>query len=55
MATSVGSLISCTVAHAVAMSLLGLPGVKVADGQCPLFHDVERDFRPVGLDPSVFA
>ena len=49
------SLISCTVAHAVAMSLLGLLGVKVADGQCPLFHDVERDFRPLGLDPSVFA
>ena len=45
------SLISCTVARAVAMSLLGLPGVRGADGQCPPFHDVERDFRHVGLDP----
>ena len=41
-----GSLISCTVARAVTMSLLG-----GADGQCPPFHDVERDFRHVGLDP----
>ena len=50
-----GSLISCTVARAVAMSLLGLPGVRGADGQCPPFHDVERDFRHVGLDPQVFS
>ena len=46
-----GSLIFCTVARAVAMSLLGLPGVRGADGQCPPFHKVERDFRHVGLDP----
>ena len=46
-----GSLISCTVARAVAMSLLGLPGVRGADGLCPPSHDVERDFRHVGLDP----
>ena len=46
-----GSLISCTVARVVAMSLLGLPGVRGADGQCPPFHDVEWDFRHASLDP----
>ena len=45
------SLISCTVARAVAMSLLGLPGMRGADGKCPPFHVVERDIRHVGLDP----
>ena len=45
-----GSLLSCAVALAVAMSLLDLPGSRGADGICPLPHDVERDFRLAGLD-----
>ena len=44
-----GSLLSCTVARAVAMSLLELPGTRGADGVCPPTHEVERDFRYVGL------
>ena len=45
-----GSLLSCAVARAVAMSLLDLPGSRGADGIFPLSHDVERDFRLAGLD-----
>ena len=45
-----GSLLSCAVARAVAMSLLDLPGSRGADGTCPQAHDVERDFRHAGLD-----
>ena len=45
-----GSLFSCTAARSVAMFLLELPGAKGADGHCPPSHDVERDFRHVGLD-----
>ena len=44
-----GSLLSCA-ARAVAMSSLDLPGSRGSDGTCPLPHDVERDFRHVGLD-----
>ena len=46
-----GSLLSCTVARAVAMSLLELPGTCGADGVCPPTHEVERDFRFAGLAP----
>ena len=46
-----GSLFSCTVAGAVASSLLELPGTRGADGACPASHEVERDFRHAGLDP----
>ena len=45
-----GSLLSCSAARAVAMSLLDLPGSRGADGYCPLPHDVEQDFRHAGLD-----
>ena len=40
-----GSLLSCSAARAVAMSLLDFPGSRGADGNCPLPHDVEQDFR----------
>ena len=39
------SLFSCTVARAVATSLLELPGARGADGDCPPSYEVERDFR----------
>ena len=39
-----GSLLSCTVARAVAQSLLELPGVSGADGETPPLHEVERTF-----------
>ena len=45
-----GSLFSCTVARAVASSLLELPGARGTDGLCPASHEVERDFRHAGLD-----
>ena len=48
-----GSLFSCTVARAVASSLLELPGARGADGACPASHEVERDFRNAGLDPQL--
>ena len=44
-----GSLFSCTVARAVATSLLELPGARGADGDCPPSCEVERDFRHAGL------
>ena len=40
-----GSILSCTVARAVATSMLELPGVRGADGSTPLAADVEQDFR----------
>ena len=46
-----GSLFSCTVARAVASSLLELPGAWGADGACPASHEVERENRHAGLDP----
>ena len=39
-----GSLFSCTVARAVATSLLELPGARSADGDCLPSYEVERDF-----------
>ena len=42
------SLLSCTVAKAVASSLLELPGARGADGLCHASHEVERDFRHAG-------
>ena len=39
-----GSLLSCTVARAVAHSLLELPGASGADGDTPPLHEVERTF-----------
>ena len=45
------SLLSCTAARAVAVSLLELPGAHGADGVCPPTHEVERDFRFAGLAP----
>ena len=44
-----GSLLSCTTACAVASSMLELPGARGADGNTPALHDVEQDFRHVGL------
>ena len=37
-----GSLLACTAARAVAMSLLELPGARGADGATPPSHEVER-------------
>ena len=39
-----GSLLSCTVARAVAQSLLELLGASGADGDMPPLHEVERTF-----------
>ena len=44
-ASVLGSLLSCSAARAVAMSLLDIPGSRGADGYCSLPHDVEQDFR----------
>ena len=43
------SIISCSVARAVAESWLELLRVSGADGDKPLTHDVERDFQHVCL------
>ena len=45
-----GSLLSCSAARVVAMSLLDFPGSRGADGCCPLPHDVEQNFRHASLD-----
>ena len=45
------SIIACSVARAVAVSVLNLPRLTGADGNTPLACDVERDFRHVGLAP----
>ena len=50
LATSMGSLFSCTAARSVAMSLLELPGAIGTDGHCPPTHNMEQDFTHVGLD-----
>ena len=44
-----GSLLSCTAARAVVLSLLELPVSRGADGVCPHTHEVERDSRFAGL------
>ena len=40
-----GSFLACTVARAVASTLLQLPGANGADGDTPAPQDVERDSR----------
>ena len=44
-----GSFLSCTVAQAVASTMLELPGARGADGDSPAPQDVERDCRFSGL------
>ena len=38
-----GSLLACSVARAVATSLLELPQASGADGETPALHEIERD------------
>ena len=49
------SIIACSVARAVAESLLELSRVTGADGDTPLTCDVEREFQHAGLHPDVAA
>ena len=44
-----GSILACTVARAVATSMLELPGVRGADGCTPSAADVEQEFQFAGL------
>ena len=49
-AVTSGSLLACSVARAVATSLLELPQASGADGETPALHEIERD---LGDGPSV--
>ena len=46
-----GAIVSCTLARAVASSLLNVQSPVGADGDTPPTHEVERDHRCSGLVP----
>ena len=47
-----GGMLACTVARAVASSLLGLTHSHGGDGNVPAAHEVDGDHRYVGLAPG---